>query len=85
MTTREIDYDQLTFKGIPVGFKFLVDLEWDTDFKMWAPWQVHAHDAEGKWTRIDDDADFQWVMPLINQWIDNDDSLSFEAIEYEAA
>jgi hypothetical protein len=85
MTDKFIEFDQIHHKGISIGFSFKVEVEWHYAEKGWcieriyvakeAVTSIEAGDKVG-WVRIDDDADFQWIIPAINEHIADDMELA---------
>ena len=91
MTYHYIECDELTHKGINIGLCFRVEVNWHYAEKDWTIDRIHCakegviSDNEEDWVRVDDEADFQWIIPAINEHVRDDLQLAdmANAIEWD--
>ena len=69
------EMDEFEHKGMVIFATFEIEAEYVASHGYWNADWVSIKQPDGSKLRIDDEKDWQWVMPLINDWLNDPDNL----------
>lgn len=78
------EMDEFEHKGMVIFATFEIHAEFVASHGYWAADLVYIEQPDGSKLRIDDDKDWQWVMPLADDWLNDPENLQMGDAAAEA-